>query len=182
MALTTYPCEKRLEKRPKASAWMWGMTCLGSTLHVSRRLFSQRLIEGKEIPKTLANSSRGIPRSTASNTFSLRSFEYALMPNGFAEDQLSRKPLLDLKERGGVGALRALSMPPSWCPKEGHSVEKTKRGKGTKLMAIADGTSLTLAVHGASASPHELIVVEETLSELFVEERRKRSRNVRFLN
>jgi len=37
------------------------------------------LIEGKEIPKTLATSSRGIPRSRASNTFSLRSSEYALM-------------------------------------------------------------------------------------------------------
>jgi hypothetical protein len=66
---------------------------LGSTLPVSRRLFSQRLIEGKEIPKILATSSRGIPRSTASNTFSLRSFEYALMRNSFAEDQLWRKPL-----------------------------------------------------------------------------------------
>ena len=37
------------------------------------------MIEGKEIPKTLATSSRGIPRSRASNTFSLRSSEYALM-------------------------------------------------------------------------------------------------------
>jgi hypothetical protein len=25
--LITYLCEKRLEKRPKASAWMCGMTC-----------------------------------------------------------------------------------------------------------------------------------------------------------
>jgi hypothetical protein len=37
------------------------------------------LIEGNEIPKTLATSSWGIPRSTASNTFNLRSSEYALM-------------------------------------------------------------------------------------------------------
>jgi hypothetical protein len=66
---------------------------LGSTSPVSLRLFSQRLIEGKEIPKILATSALGIPRSTASNTFSLRSFEYALMRNSFAEDQLSRKPL-----------------------------------------------------------------------------------------
>lgn len=47
---------------------------------------------------------------------------------------------------------------------------KTKRGKGTKLMAIADGSSLPLAVHAASASPHELTLVGETLSERFVEE------------
>jgi transposase len=50
-------------------------------------------------------------------------------------------------------------------------VGKTKRGKGTKLMAIADGSSLPLAVHAASASPHEITLVEETLSERFVEER-----------
>ncbi len=47
---------------------------------------------------------------------------------------------------------------------------KTKRGKGTKLMAIADGASLPLAVHAASASPHEVTLVGETLSERFVEE------------
>jgi transposase len=50
-------------------------------------------------------------------------------------------------------------------------VGKTKRGKGTKLMAIADGSSLPLAVHAASASPHEVTLVGETLSERFVEER-----------
>ena len=37
-------------------------------------------------------------------------------------------------------------------------------------MAIADGSSLPLAVHAASASPHELTLVGETLSERFVEE------------
>ncbi len=47
---------------------------------------------------------------------------------------------------------------------------KTKRGKGTKLMAIADGSSLPLAVHAASASPHEVTLVGETLSERFVKE------------
>jgi transposase len=50
-------------------------------------------------------------------------------------------------------------------------VGKTKRGKGTKLMAITDGSSLPLAIHAASASPHEITLVEETLSERFVEER-----------
>jgi transposase len=50
-------------------------------------------------------------------------------------------------------------------------VGKTKRGKGTKLMAIADGSSLPLAVHTESASSHEVTLVGETLSERFVEER-----------
>jgi transposase len=49
-------------------------------------------------------------------------------------------------------------------------VGKTKRGKGTKLMAIADGSSLPLAIHAASASPHEVTLVGETLCERFVED------------
>lgn len=40
---------------------------------------------------------------------------------------------------------------------------KTKRGKGTKLMALADASGLPLAVHAASASPHEVTLVEATL-------------------
>ena len=60
---------------------------------LSLRLLSQRLIEGGEILKIRATSLRAIPRSTASNTFSLRSFEYALMPDSFHEDQHSRNPL-----------------------------------------------------------------------------------------
>ena len=41
---------------------------------------------------------------------------------------------------------------------------KTKRGKGTKLMALADASALPLAGHAASASPHELTLVEATLA------------------
>ena len=41
---------------------------------------------------------------------------------------------------------------------------KTKRGKGTKLMALADASGLPLAVHVASASPHEVTLVEATLA------------------
>ncbi len=66
---------------------------LGSTSPLSLRLLNQRLIEGRESPKIRATSLRAIPRSTASNTFSLRSFEYALMLGSFHEDQPSRNPL-----------------------------------------------------------------------------------------
>lgn len=57
----------------------------GSTSPVSLRCLSQRLIEGKEI---LATSIRGIPRSRASNTSSLRSLEYALMLGSFTRINL----------------------------------------------------------------------------------------------
>jgi serine phosphatase RsbU (regulator of sigma subunit) len=45
----------------------------------------------------------------------------------------------------------------------GDCVGKTKRGKGTKLMAVADRSGLPVAAHAASASPHEVTLVKETL-------------------
>lgn len=50
--------------------------------------------------------------------------------------------------------------------KRGLGVGKTKRGKGTKLMAVADGSGLPIAVHTASAAPHEVTLLEETLSSI----------------
>lgn len=49
--------------------------------------------------------------------------------------------------------------------KGGCCVGKTKRGKGTKLMVIADAAGLPLAVHTTSASPHEVTLVEATLDQ-----------------
>ena len=40
---------------------------------------------------------------------------------------------------------------------------KTKRGKGSKIMAVADGSGLPIAVHVDSASHHEVTLVEATL-------------------
>jgi transposase len=53
-------------------------------------------------------------------------------------------------------------------------VGKTKRGKGTKLMAMADASGLPLAVHAASASPHEVTLVEATLAASFAGEEPER--------
>lgn len=47
---------------------------------------------------------------------------------------------------------------------------KTKRGKGTKLMAVADRTGLPVALHTCSASPHEVTLVAATLEARLVEE------------
>lgn len=55
--------------------------------------------------------------------------------------------------------------------KRGFGVGKTKRGKGTKLMAVADGAGIPLAVHLASASPHEVTLVLDTLKERFLRSR-----------
>jgi transposase len=49
-------------------------------------------------------------------------------------------------------------------------VGKTKRGKGTKLMAVADRSGLPVATSVACASPHEVTLVQATLAERFVAE------------
>jgi transposase len=56
------------------------------------------------------------------------------------------------------------------CPGEkgGACVGKTKRGKGTKVMAVADGAGLSVAVCVESASPHEVTLVEKLLESRFL--------------
>src|SRR5215218_5009876 len=55
----------------------------GSTSPVSRRLLSQRFMEGIETEKVFATCSLGLPESTAESTLNLRSFEYGFMPEGY---------------------------------------------------------------------------------------------------
>lgn len=52
--------------------------------------------------------------------------------------------------------------------KRGFAVGKTKRGKGTKIMAVADRNGLPVAIHVASASPHEVTLVTDTVEGRFV--------------
>ena len=52
----------------------------------------------------------------------------------------------------------------------GAGVGKTKRGKGTKIMAVADRHGLPIGVCTESAPPHEVKLVQQTLAEIFVEE------------
>ena len=47
---------------------------------------------------------------------------------------------------------------------------KTKRGKGSKLMAIADSHGLPLAICAESASPAEVKLVAQTLEQRFVDD------------
>ena len=58
--------------------------------------------------------------------------------------------------------------------KRGSGVGPTKRGKGSKIMAIADRHGLPVAVHVVSASPHEATLVEPTLQRRFLREIPKR--------
>jgi transposase len=48
-------------------------------------------------------------------------------------------------------------------------VGKTKKGKGTKIMGLADAFGLPIAISTGSASPHEITLVEGTLDACFLE-------------
>jgi transposase len=56
-----------------------------------------------------------------------------------------------------------------WGEKGGLAVGPTKRGKGTKIIALADDHSLPLAVSIESASPHESQLVEGVLGHSFLD-------------
>ncbi|MDM8330157.1 IS5 family transposase [Desulfovibrio piger] len=50
--------------------------------------------------------------------------------------------------------------------KGAQKLGKTKRGKGTKLMVIADASGLPIAVYTDSANPHEVRLVQATINEI----------------
>ncbi len=61
-------------------------------------------------------------------------------------------------------------MQPSRAPKGGFALAPTRRGKGTKIVAIAAGNGLPLAVSVQSASTAECQLVEEVLGGSFLDE------------
>ena len=54
--------------------------------------------------------------------------------------------------------------------KGGSRVGKTKRGKGTKIMAVADRNGLPVAICVESATPHEVKLAESTLLQMVIPE------------
>src|SRR5258708_12969522 len=58
--------------------------------------------------------------------------------------------------------------------KRGLSIGKTKKGKGTKMMGIADASGLPLSVWTTGASTHEVKLVEQTIVKRFIREKPKR--------
>jgi transposase len=69
----------------------------------------------------------------------------------------------DLEDRGQIDLSECFIDGSFVAAKKGSKVGKSRRGKGRKLMAIADAAGLPLAVHTASASPHEVTLVHATI-------------------
>jgi transposase len=96
-----------------------------------------------------------------------------------ATDVLASLQSLDRSRHleGGLGKIVAQARPPWTHPlarsdgrrhiflseKRGSCVGKTKRGKGTKTMVLVDGRGLPLGAEVASASPHEVTLIEPLL-------------------
>jgi transposase len=55
--------------------------------------------------------------------------------------------------------------------KGGWCVGKTKRGKGTKVMAVADRSGLPVSIYEESATPHEVTLVEQTIEARFTQDK-----------
>jgi transposase len=75
----------------------------------------------------------------------------------------------DLQIRGQLDVREAF-IDSSFAPakKRGPKVGKTKRGKGTKIMAVADCHGLPVAVAIESATPHEVTLTESTLLQIVI--------------
>lgn len=58
------------------------------------------------------------------------------------------------------------------CQKRGRDIGPTKRGKGTKIMALTDAHGLPIAVRTFSASPNEVILADRTIRSSAVKPKR----------
>jgi len=75
----------------------------------------------------------------------------------------------ELSIRGSIDVSEAF-IDASFAPakKRGRKVGKTKRGKGTKIMAVADRNGLSVSVCAESATPHEVRLAMSTLLQMVV--------------
>jgi transposase len=75
----------------------------------------------------------------------------------------------ELSIRGAIDVSEAF-IDASFAPakKGGRKVGKTKRGKGTKVMAVADRNGLPVSVCAESATPHEVRLAMSTLLQMVV--------------
>ncbi|MGO9116092.1 MAG: hypothetical protein ACLQPD_00595 [Desulfomonilaceae bacterium] len=62
-------------------------------------------------------------------------------------------------------------MQASFLKKRGAGVGNTKRGKGSKCLALVDGKDVPLGSHSDSASPAEITLLDKVIGEIRVPKR-----------
>lgn len=80
----------------------------------------------------------------------------------------------DLRQRGKLDLSECFIDGTFVMAKRGSGVEKTKRGKSSKVMAAADGLGLPVAISATSTTPHEVTLVELMLQADFVGDKPQR--------
>lgn len=60
------------------------------------------------------------------------------------------------------------------CQKRGLDIGKTKRGKGTKIMAITDASGLPISVWTGAANRHEQKYIQSTIQARIIKQKPKR--------
>lgn len=80
--------------------------------------------------------------------------------------------LADDLERAGLVDARECFMDGTFAPAKrgGAAVGKTKKGKGSKIMAVVESHGLPVAITVDSAQPHEIKLVEQVLDARFVDQ------------
>jgi transposase len=108
------------------------------------------------------------PRSTVHDRlqFWVETGVFERLLDGLAEE-LKALGLLDLSECFIDGSFAPAK-------RAGPAVGKTKKGKGSKIMAIVDAHGLPIAATIDSANPHEVKLVEQTLDARFLDEKPER--------
>ncbi len=89
----------------------------------------------------------------------VRSGAFEVILKAFVQDMKERGDL-DLTECFIAGVFVAAK-------RKGPRMGKTKRGRGTTIIAAADRSGLPIAISVSSASPHENTLVEPTLETMF---------------
>src|SRR5918993_582804 len=125
----------------------------------------ERRVVGPPDGGALARPAR--PLSAVSNLSSAFSAMATLGSPRSAAAAARRGPARPRPDRS-VGSLRGCDLRRR--EKGGAAVGPTRRGKGSKIMAICDRHGLPLAVHVASASPYEPHLVPATLDARFLPE------------
>src|ERR1700686_107776 len=83
-----------------------------------------------------------------------------------------RRGFASARQTGSVGNFHRRQL--QFGEKRGAAIGPTRRGKGSKIMAIADRHGLPIACCVASASPHETKLVEATVAQRFTRAKPKR--------
>ena len=155
---------------------------------VDRRSISR--ISGRPQRRTPSGAVSTLRRGHSLDSSHWRALERHAFSLPLGDDLLASPPRLDAVRclGEGVGTTSPATGPQRSCQsrrvicrwnvfvgkKGGEKVGKTKRGKGTKIMVLTDGHGLPLGIDTASASPHEVTLIEPLLAKRVLQRKPQR--------